>query len=243
MNDRARMCDMVAERKKVLSGFMNEWRGVFMPLPLTNKITRTTYAFPSNNSNTYILPHRGYGKRPFSSLTSSSLSPSASIQFFNAAVMAANEYYNSINAPGVHSTRQYPRSSTNGGYYSSFRPPPPKPSPYASQSSLASSNSGRFVGVNNDYGQYAEDIPLNNSAPPLQQQPWPPPTQYPGPYYGQPFIDEAGPRRRGRRSGGIWSRIPWVTYTLSLCQIIVFIVELVKNGKPALGNNKMKMTC
>ena len=126
--------------------------------------------------------------------------------------MAANEYYNSMNTPGAHARPYY--SYSPDAYSDEDR----RTRPYAqSQNSLVSSNSGY-------YDQYAEDIPLNSQP----QRPWMhQPNQYVPPPQ-QPFIQDPNPVGKRRLFG--WGRIPWVTCILTVCQIAVFIVELVKNG-------------
>lgn len=160
--------------------------------------------------------------------------------------MAANEYYN-----------------TSGGHNNGPSHPPPVPDytgmggnpytthhdPYAlhSQHSLASDNepySTTTLGRNPEHDQYAEDIPLKphaqypNAPPPTWMQQ---PTQYPPSPESQQMPDplvvpgRQGRRRRRRRRGFFGKKIPWVTYVLTVAQIVVFIVELVKNGMVLLA--------
>lgn len=44
---------------------------------------------------------------------------------------------------------------------------------------------------------------------------------------GEPPVDRGG---RRQKKGFFKKKLAWVTYTLTLVQIVVFIVELVKNG-------------
>lgn len=101
-----------------------------------------------------------------------------------------------------------------------------------SQQSIGS-DQGPYVagGRLNEHDQYAENIPLKsqnqyaNGPPPgdwMQQ-----PTHYPPPEMIEPPVAA----RPGRKKKGFFKKkIPWVTYTLTLVMIVVFIVELVKSG-------------
>lgn len=153
-----------------------------------------------------------------------------------------------MNAPGTHShSRPYPSPASS--YNDLGRNPfAAYPNPYAlsSQHSLVS-DSGRYSpgGLNHDYDQYAEDIPLKSHAQytgvsPAPQQNWMhQPTQY-APVYPQPIpeplVEPPQPKRRRRGIFGFRGKIPWVTYILTIVQIAVFIVELVKNCKVLLRN-------
>lgn len=101
-----------------------------------------------------------------------------------------------------------------------------------SQQSLGSDQSPYVAGGRlNDHDQYAENIPLKsqnqypNGPPPgdwMQQ-----PTHYPPPEMIEPPV----PRGGRKKKGFFKKKIPWVTYTLTVVMIVVFIVELVKSGK------------
>jgi hypothetical protein len=79
-----------------------------------------------------------------------------------------------------------------------------------------------------DGDQYAENIPLksttqnaHNTNPEWMDRP-----PSPGGFY------DNDRQNSGRKRGGFFSKKPaWVTWTLTAAQIIVFIVELVKNGE------------
>lgn len=109
--------------------------------------------------------------------------------------------------------------------------PTPDHDPYYarySQNSLASENGAYPVGGRRDDGdQYAENIPLQHASP---QPDWMhQPTHYPPSPGVQQIPPSAGRGRRNRRF--FKKKIPWVTYTLTTAQVVVFIVELVRNGK------------
>ena len=101
-----------------------------------------------------------------------------------------------------------------------------------SQQSLGSETGHVVGGRHNDADQYSENIPLkshnqyaNDGPSPdwMKQQPMQRP---PGPEMGEPPV-RAG---RKQKKGFFKKKLPWVTYTLTLIQIVVFIVELVKSG-------------
>ncbi|KAJ5585045.1 uncharacterized protein N7459_004845 [Penicillium hispanicum] len=152
--------------------------------------------------------------------------------------MAANEYYHSnipsppsydqvaggrpdqsYDAPGYGYSHGYGHNSANHN----------DPSvPYhnrESQQSLASENGYPAAARVTDGDQYAENIPLKaqtHNPDWMHQQ-----TQYP-PSPGA-LEDRRRPRGGGRRKQGFFRQKPaWMTYTLTLVQVIVFIVELVK---------------
>lgn len=162
--------------------------------------------------------------------------------------MAANEYYHS-NVPNPPSYDQvagghsgHPsqlNTNTPGHGYQSHSPlsqisqhdDPSAPYPNRqSQHSLQSDGGVYPTAGRVGYGDhYAENIPLKaqtqfeNNPEWMHQQ-----TQYPPP---SPGTLEDRPRRTDRGKKGFFRKKPaWVTWTLTLAQIIVFIVELVKNG-------------
>lgn len=168
---------------------------------------------------------------------------------------APNEYYDSTERYHPHHnnyqehgynehSNSYPTSNPR---YSYAAPPPlgPPPNHYGhNNSSFAdeSENEPYLASGRNDNGdEYAENIPLKANAdmpPPKggwmhQQHRQDPmggyPPQHPPPHGGEGLTGRKRERRKGRFFDG---KIPWVTYLLTSVQIIVFIVELVKNGRP-----------
>ncbi|KAJ5812925.1 hypothetical protein N7447_009948 [Penicillium robsamsonii] len=161
--------------------------------------------------------------------------------------MANNEYYHA-NIPQPPSydqtipgkTDQHPATVPGFGYASpSYNHDDPS-GPYhnrESQQSFASDNghyqaAGRATGGDN----YAENIPLKtntqygnpndqygNSPDWMRQQ-----THYPPSPGG---IEDNRQRDNRKKTGFFSKKIAWVTYILTLAQIIVFIVELVKNAQ------------
>ncbi|PKY05571.1 putative S54 family peptidase [Aspergillus campestris IBT 28561] len=102
-----------------------------------------------------------------------------------------------------------------------------------SQQSLGSESGHVVGGRHNEADQYSENIPLksqdqyaNDGSSPdwTKQQPMQRP---PGPEMGEPPV-RAG---RKQKKGFFKKKLPWVTYTLTLIQVVVFIVELVKSAQ------------
>jgi hypothetical protein len=154
--------------------------------------------------------------------------------------MAANEYYHS-NIPqppsydhtaSGHSGDRLPAVPGYGYATNNYNRDDPT-APYhnrESQQSLQSDNgaypaAGRVT--NGDH--YAEDIPLKaqtqygNNPEWMHQQ-----TQYPPSPGG---LEDRRPRENRRKKGFFKKKPAWVTYILTLIQVIVFIVELVKSGE------------
>jgi hypothetical protein len=106
--------------------------------------------------------------------------------------------------------------------------------PRHSQQSFAS-DQGAYVagGRFNEADIYSDNIPLkahnqdpNGASPPWMQQP----TQYaPEPSAMEPAGPPVAAMRR-QKKGIFKKKLAWVTYTFTTVQLIVFIVELVKNG-------------
>ncbi|KAE8373196.1 hypothetical protein BDV26DRAFT_272673 [Aspergillus bertholletiae] len=158
--------------------------------------------------------------------------------------MAANSYYNtgySNNPPtyeqAIPHTDSFHRQSPAPTYM------PPSGHPYAdsepphvrdSQHSFGSDQGAYGAGgrLNEGDSHYAENIPLKENT---QYSNGPPPAnwmQQPTHYPQDPAMLESPPdRSRGRKKGFFKKKIPFVTYTLTLVQIAVFIAELVKSGQ------------
>ncbi|KAJ5723968.1 hypothetical protein N7488_002003 [Penicillium malachiteum] len=150
--------------------------------------------------------------------------------------MAANEYYHSnIPSPPPYEANparpEHISSAPGFGYANSNLPNRDDPSaPYhnrESQQSFASEHGAyQTAGRAGENDHYAENIPLKsqtqfgNNPDWMQQQ-----TQYPP----SPGALEDSRRRANPRKKGFFKKKPaWVTWTLTLVQVIVFIVELVK---------------
>ena len=159
--------------------------------------------------------------------------------------MAANEYYHS-NIPSppsydqVTGGRAGAAHTTPGygyGYAAQDSGNDNDPSaPYhhrESQQSLASDTGYPAAGRMTDGDHYAENIPLKAHTQSGNYPDW---MHQQTPYPPSPEALEANrrPRRRAtnrKKKGFFQNQIPWVTYTLTLIQVIVFIVELVKAGE------------
>lgn len=100
-----------------------------------------------------------------------------------------------------------------------------------SQQSIAS-NHEYYGDRDHEPNPFSDDIPLRNHSQ----------MEYDGAYgQEQPRYEPRGfsnslpPRTQSTRSRGkkglFSSRVPWVTYAFTLIQSIVFLVELIKNGK------------
>lgn len=122
--------------------------------------------------------------------------------------------------------------------------PAPSVSPYApsepdlqhpqhSHQLLASDPSSFRRG--NEGDPYSENIPLKSHTPyayPVDANE--PPAhwmQQPTHYPPSPEVIEPDTRSRKKKKGFFQKKLAWVTYTLTTVQIVVFIVELVKNGR------------
>lgn len=104
--------------------------------------------------------------------------------------------------------------------------------PHHSHQSL-SSDPGYPMGTarGNDNEYYAENIPLKSHATPMPSEWMQQPTHYPpSPEVGEPVGGRRGREKKKKRF--FTKKLAWVTYLLTTIQIVVFIVELVKNGIP-----------
>jgi hypothetical protein len=154
--------------------------------------------------------------------------------------MAANDYYHqNIPQPPTYdqavpgSTHQTPTIAPGIGYASHSANHDDPSAPYHNRESQQSfvSDNGQYqaAGRVTEGDHYSENIPLKaqtqygNNPDWMRQQ-----TQYPP----SPGALEDSRRGDGRKKKGFFKKkIAWVTYILTLAQIIVFIVELVKNGE------------
>lgn len=155
-----------------------------------------------------------------------------------------NDYYNSpyyANPPRYDQVSSPPdpfgrhAATTPLSHVSPYAPSEPDVQhPAHSHQTLASDHSPYPAGGRgNEADSYSENIPLNSHAPyPYPNNPPPEwmrqPSHYPpSPEMGEPPVEGAG---RRQKKGFFKKKLAWVTYTLTLIQIVVFIVELVKNG-------------
>ncbi|OGE55564.1 hypothetical protein PENARI_c004G01684 [Penicillium arizonense] len=153
--------------------------------------------------------------------------------------MAANDYYHqNIPQPPTYdqavpgSTHQTPTIAPGIGYASHSANHDDPSAPYHNRESQQSfvSDNGQYqtAGRVTEGDHYSENIPLKaqtqygNNPDWMRQQ-----TQYPP----SPGALEDSRRGDGRKKGFFKKKIAWVTYILTLAQIIVFIVELVKNAQ------------
>ncbi|PYH94137.1 DHHC zinc finger membrane protein [Aspergillus ellipticus CBS 707.79] len=155
--------------------------------------------------------------------------------------MAANSYYNnggySNNPPSYEQANPHDHLPTSG--HPDFNTHPYEPTAsdpplHYSQQSLGSDQSAYAAGGRlDDSNHYAENIPLKSNQYTIG--PPPPnwmhqPTHYsPSPEAIEPPV--ARPSRQKKKKGFFQKKIAWVTYTFTLIQIIVFIVELVRNAQ------------
>lgn len=158
--------------------------------------------------------------------------------------MAANEYYNNSYSQKPHPALPHD-NDTHGDSWGHQQPS--SPTLVAGGYSHNYDNGGRYghyhsnsdndlgesrMGHNNDY--YSEDIPLKSNAANNKPE-WADDTRYhPSPHDlpTEPLNLSDPVRRpsRRRKHGYFAKKIPWVTHITSLVQIIIFIVEIVKNG-------------
>lgn len=153
--------------------------------------------------------------------------------------MSANDYFREH--PSQQSRPQLPTSGPPSYSYSPYESSSPYITPVQSHDYLgpkpttqqhAASLTGR------PYDSSSEQIPLkqtskiqtnqDNFYPQDSQYPLSPETQTP-----TELLPERQRQRRHRREkkGFFAGRVPWVVYTLSLIQITVFIVEIIRNCK------------
>ena len=163
--------------------------------------------------------------------------------------MASNDYYQSFkpNDPShgpttLPTSHQEPYTSYNphvapsqSPYNASPISPPHSPHgefgyrPYQQNSHNTSTPynaSGALVGggLDHDHNAYADDVPLRPH-PGKQSSD----NTYHNHYGEDPAIVDRVPPKKSKKS--FLARIPWVVYTLTLIQVIVFIAELAKNGE------------
>ncbi|KAK2753159.1 hypothetical protein FQN54_007985 [Arachnomyces sp. PD_36] len=163
----------------------------------------------------------------------------ASHDYFNPSSSNFDQRFNESNPPPPP-----PSSTKPTPIYTS--PGPPSPSPYEgysgrqrnreSQNTLFSEPdyySGSHGGRANASDQYADDIPLKSSTQQTGQAHWMNEnTQYPPSPESQRHPQLEDPSMHRSRKGKFFKKkIPWVVYINTLAQVIVFIIELVRNAQ------------
>lgn len=171
--------------------------------------------------------------------------------------MAGNEYYNTnyygnppryddLSADHDSFRRQAATPASHTSHVSPFETSDSDlRHPEHSHQALASDPSAYPAAARaNEHDYYSENIPLNeheqghyaNGPPPEWMRQ---PTHYPpSPEMMEVPIDPEGKRKK--KKGFFKKTLPWVTYLLTIVQIVVFIVELVKNG---MCNWNQPMSC
>lgn len=156
--------------------------------------------------------------------------------------MAANDYYNLY--PQSHTRPYHDRADGT----ESPLPPLPYQSPFNdsvhrlySHETPAPSYSGASGRINDDSDPFDDGhaIPLNGRKPKHES------TQTISPILpheqDDPFVRDADPRKQKRRrsSGEGWfkGKITWVVFILSFVQLVVFIAEIIRNGKGQFRRN------
>ncbi|KAL8999829.1 MAG: hypothetical protein Q9169_001369 [Polycauliona sp. 2 TL-2023] len=168
--------------------------------------------------------------------------------------MAANDYYNTSDPPQTHKRRsdaplppvpdyELPhklnqKPSSPSPFTTPFDDPTYRPYGQESQHSLSSEHA--YYGAGGappkpyDPSPYSEDIPLQNH--PSKQHPAPfaydhhrqdNEAAYAARIEGQ---QRAGHDRRRQKKGWFSGKIPWVVYTFTVIQVVVFIAEIARNA-------------
>lgn len=173
--------------------------------------------------------------------------------------MAANDYYNNIShsqtrrneAPLPPLPSPYSAYSTNPQQYSasSISSPFDDPSyrPHGRQSQQDVPGDHGYYGAGGgghgyDSNPYSDDIPLRPQKRKSSSDLLNPESREPDmmrPQMGQRQKSRTGATRRKKKKG-LWSgRIPFAVYTFSIIQVVVFIAELIKAGKPYLSDRDL----
>lgn len=150
--------------------------------------------------------------------------------------MAANEYYHSPYTTAYHDqTPPYSYSSRKNDAL----PPPPSHSPFHDQAypygnpSASHSYTGSHGRLNNDSDPFEDDdaVPMHGRRPKHDSAATVAPIL---PHEVEdPFVRDVDPGRpKGRRTRDGWfkGKVPWVVYTLTVIQLVVFIAEIARNG-------------
>ncbi|EXJ84651.1 hypothetical protein A1O3_05321 [Capronia epimyces CBS 606.96] len=158
--------------------------------------------------------------------------------------MAATDYYRESYMAQSQSQSSQPRFnrplSHTAFVYNSGQSPPTFDQSGLSHTYNAEPSNTAFYEHNNPshQTQYSDPIPLKhnsriNTTPDdydwrNQQTQYPPSPESPTPPQLSPISDKK--KKKKKKSGWFSGKIPWVVYTLSLVQITVFIVEIIKNS-------------
>ncbi|KAK2745427.1 hypothetical protein FQN57_003770 [Myotisia sp. PD_48] len=166
--------------------------------------------------------------------------------------MAANDYYNGFppQQPASRPLDQHLHDHNNAAWAQhSPSPGPASPSPYSdpynrySQQTMDSHNdlaAGGRIPASHSHDQYEDNIPLKQNSAQQGKHDWMDADTHYAPAHdpnAMPLNNEPESRPHRRRSsrrrkkGFFAKKIAFVTYTLSFVQIIVFIVELVRNAQ------------
>lgn len=153
-------------------------------------------------------------------------------------LMAANSYYNTHSHDAANPYHDYPERQQEHSVVSPLASPydDDRTQPYSHQAPTTS-YSGASSRLHDDSDPFDDGnaIPLNGRKPQHSSTQTITPILPPE----DPFVRDVDPReqRRGRGRGG-WFTAPitWVVYVLTVIQLIVFIFEIVKNGKRIPGN-------
>lgn len=147
--------------------------------------------------------------------------------------MAANDYYNT-------NANSYPHANP---YHDTPLPPLPPQSPFDDRASRpsyhqapAQSYSGASGRIHDDADPFDDGhaIPLNGRKPKHDSthtvSPILPHEQ------DDPFVRDADPRKQRRRQdpvkqGCFKGKITWVCFVLTFVQLVVFVAEIIRNGK------------
>lgn len=154
--------------------------------------------------------------------------------------MAANDYYNTTPTGHANPYRDYDYPVRHDAPLS----PLPQQSPfdndtyrtYSGHQHPPQSYSGANGRIHDDADPFEDDnaIPLNGRKPKHESthtiSPILPHEQ------DDPFVRDADPRkqkqkRRRSKQGWFRGKITWVVYVLTIAQLIVFIAQIVRNGK------------
>ena len=153
--------------------------------------------------------------------------------------MAAHDYYNNNNSHSGYGYNSYDNynNSTAHHHHNPTSPfddqaYPSYPSSYNNLSHQTTPHDGR------DPFEDSNAVPMHNYHAKQSSQSSTAPVVTPE--YNDPFVRDAKPARRPRAPSApqpkgwrryFTGRVTWVCYFLTLVQIIVFIVEIVKNGQ------------
>ena len=159
--------------------------------------------------------------------------------------MAANEYYSDLSRsrsradaplpPLPPSAFDRPNESQHSisPVTSPFEDPSYRTYSRRSQQSISSNHDYYGPGRDHDPNPFSDDnIPLENHSQKARLGPYAQDRSRYEPDGMNNYPPQQPRSPRSRRKGMFSGRIAWVTYALTLIQSIVFVAELIKNGKP-----------